>query len=94
MKLERILKALNENRIRATASAVAELAGVSSTDLEASLSDDSRRACWVVTQDAHLPVTPVSREQVSAVSDNPMVIQDATRLRVLVLATELTANIP
>lgn len=94
MKLARILSALDENRVRATVDAVAELADVSAGNLPELLAADHDRAGWVVTPESYRSVTSNGHEHDSSASDNPTVIRDAKRLRLLVLATELTASIP
>lgn len=91
MKLTRILNTLDENRIRATFDAVAELADLGADELMTTLAADPERARWVVSADASGPVIPNGQEQLPAVDQNPIVIGDVARLRVLVIATELTS---
>lgn len=92
MKLTRILSTLNENRIRATVDAVLELADMASDELMRDLADDPERARWVVSQDSCAPVIPNGHEHLAVVGENPVIIRDAARLRLLVMATELTAS--
>lgn len=91
MKLTRILSTLSENRIRATVDAVLDLADMGSDELMKDLAADPERARWVVSADSYTPVIPNGHEHLSMVGENPVVIGDAARLRVLVVATELTA---
>ncbi len=56
MKLERILSALDQNRIRATIDAVAGLAGSGTDELMPLLAADTARARWVVSSDTCSPV--------------------------------------
>ena len=94
MKLSRILFVLNENQIRATIDAVAELADASAGDILEALMADPARARWVVESESFAPVVPNGHEHQVPVNGNPIVIRDAGRLRGLVLATELTASLP
>ena len=94
MKLERILTALDENRSYATAGAVAELTGTPARELASELLGDPQRAKWVIPENDTRVGAPCGPAYVAAGIDVPVVIRDATRLRMLVLATELTARIP
>ena len=94
MNLERILSALVENRSRATIDAVAELSGETADELARMLAADPERAHCVVLQDDDKFGAPDGPAYVAAEIDVPVIIRDATRLRMLVLATELTASIP
>ena len=94
MELSRILSVLNENQIRATIDAVAELADASAGDILEALTADPVRARWVVASETFCPVIPNGHEHGIPGNGNPIVIRDAARLRGLVLATELTASLP
>ncbi len=94
MNLERILSVLDENKTHATVDAVAELTGEPVSEVAETLLADPERARWVFMRDDNKIGAPAGPDYVAAEINVPIVIRDATRLRMLVLATELTATIP
>ncbi len=90
MDIPTILDTLNENRIRATYEAVAEVLGMSPGELERSLQGLDQKGSWVVDEASGKPRPGF--EEADGLFENYLIIRDAARLRVLVYATRETSS--